>query len=37
MEFLIYKAKNNADCEDTDWPEEATDTYQAKQFFIKVT
>lgn len=37
MEFNVYKAESDTDCATATWPMEASDTYQTKQFFIKVT
>jgi len=37
MEFNVYKAESDTDCATATWPMDASDTYQSKQFFIKVT
>ena len=37
MEFTVYKAESDTDCKTAYWPSDPSDTYQTKQFFIKLT
>lgn len=37
MEFNVYKAESDTDCASAQFPMDPSDTYQSKQFFIKVT